>query len=230
MSKQTILTLTLALLMPSIVFADTVLVSNVADNVAWNDVRVPGGGTQLYDSRTLTFDGFDGEVIASLSFDLELTGTYDDSPALDLNGDGVIDWATTQSDFYAAGASYSPWIDESPLSMQVTVTPTGTNVVVQWDGVVITPGVSGTPGWNDAVSMTLEDLGFGPGGTVPSDSFTTNEIRLGNLNEAGPSGHGTVFTIPEASLVIVAVPEPATGCLFVFAATAIAWRRRRSFR
>ncbi|MEC5127652.1 Ig-like domain-containing protein [Verrucomicrobiales bacterium BCK34] len=188
-----------------------IVVTEVADDQAWTHAISETGSDESYDAKTITYTGLSGYSQGSLSLTLSVDGTYDDSIAIDLDGDGVIDYIVTEEDFRSSGAvGYTPWTDASPLSFEVLVTTTGTTVVTTWDGVVITPGAGGAPvngpghggGFDNVSGFTLETLGYNPDGTVPSDDFTTSQIRLGTLNDGGPSESGISFAIQINNLVV----------------------------
>ncbi|MCA9073403.1 MAG: PEP-CTERM sorting domain-containing protein [Planctomycetaceae bacterium] len=211
--------------------AGLVTVNNVSDNTAWTHPTY-GSGTQEYDARSLTFTNCAGLLVSSLQFQVQLTGVYDDSPALDLDGDGTIDWVMSQDDWYAAVGSgnYQPWVDATPLNISVEVTRTGTTVNATWDGTAGTPGVGATPGFDNVSGLTLQSLGFGVNGLVPNNSFTTNQIRFGNLNQTGPSGHGMTFILPESSINVSSTPEPNSLALALLGGIGCLCRRRRNQR
>ena len=227
-----------------------------ADNVGWPDVpAISVGGTELYDARSLTIEGASGLAVESVRIFLDTSGTFDDSIAMDIDGDGTIDFATTQDDAYnTAGIGsgvYAPWVDASPYTFDAVITATGTTLASYWNGVEIIQGAgSGAAGFNNAAGFTLEDWGFNAGGIIPSADFTTGVMRLGNLNTDGISGHDISFSFdavvildtdgnqhvfdPDGdgvpSSVPSAVPEPGTVALLMgmLAFGLTVWSKRRS--
>ncbi len=186
----------------------------VADNVQWLDPEVSTTANldQRYDARALYFNGMKGKKLPGnqLAFELNIGGTYDDSIAIDLNGDDKIDYVVTQGDAYQnRGLRYRPWVDASPMSFSVVIKPNSTEVVATWAGQQVIPGKGGptnkmnTGGGYDRISgMGLKDLGFQADGTIPSDKFTTKTIRVGSLNDAGPGSHNMTFDLEQ-----IAVPS-----------------------
>lgn len=184
-------------------------------------------GDQQYDAKALRYQGLAGESLSALTFTVEVGGSFDDSLAIDLDGDGVIDYLLSQGDaFETLGTpsppTYTPWIDASPFQAVVTITTEGTSIAASWDGTPLTPGVSTTPapaapGFDNIGSITLSDLGFGADGAIPSNDFTTTEIRVGSINTGGVGEPGISFSLGgdvyrPPSLVIV---EESTTAYFI---------------
>ena len=159
-------------------------------------------GDQQYDSKALRYQGLAGESLSALTFTVEVGGSFDDSLAIDLEGDGVIDYLLSQGDtFETLGLGvYTPWIDASPFEAVVTITTEGTSVAATWDGTTLNAGSStsaypAAPGFDNIGSITLSDLGFGADGAIPNDDFTTSEIRVGSINTGNVGAPGVSFSL-----------------------------------
>lgn len=106
----------------------------------------------------------------------------------------------------------------------------GTSLATYWNGVEIDARAGIIAGFNNVRTFTFSDWGFGPGGTVVGDDFTSGEMRLGNINIAGPGGHdiafaydavvlkdtegGTYVFDPGGDGIPSAVPETSSFALF----------------
>lgn len=160
-------------------------------------------GDQQYDSKALRYQGLAGESLSALIFTVEVAGSFDDSLAIDLEGDGVIDYLLSQGDaFETLGryGPYTPWIDASPFEAVVTITTEGTSVAASWDGTTLVAGSStsaapAAPGFDNIGSITLSDLGFGADGAIPNNDFTTSEIRVGSINTGNVGAPGVSFSL-----------------------------------
>ncbi len=189
-----------------------------ADNIPWSDPRISdtnyyGTDKERYDTRTLKFVGMKGRRLKGgvLKFSVDFAGTFDDSVAMDLDGDGGIDYAVTQGDAHTTeglkGGGYAPWKDAGPMKFEVEVGLEETSVVASYNGIRIFPGNAGPTesggnlggGFDWARYMNLKTLGFNADGTIPSDEFTMKGIRVGNLNDSGSSHHGMSFEIESGS-------------------------------
>jgi hypothetical protein len=226
---------------------------NFADNVAWPQTPafVVAGSANLYDSRVLRIENAAGFTIESVRIILDTTGTFDDSIAMDIDANGIIDYTTTQDDAYATPGTtegiYTPWTDASPFTFDAVITQTGTTLTTYWNGVAITPG-AGSPdtGFNDASGFTLQDWGFGAGGTITDSDFSTNAIRLGSINTDTEENHNIAFTFdaviitdtegnvytfdPDGDGLPSAVPEPATTALIIAIGAFIIAAQRRNIK
>ena len=159
-------------------------------------------GDQQYDAKALRYQGLAGESLSALTFTVEVGGSFDDSLAIDLEGDGVIDYLLSQGDaFETFGYGvYTPCIDASPFEAVVTITTEGTSIAASWDGTTLIPGSStsgppAAPGFDNIGSITLSDLGFGADGAIPSNDFTTTEIRVGSINTGNVGAPGISFSL-----------------------------------
>jgi hypothetical protein len=218
--------------------AIVVSTESVADNVAWTQTPsyTIAGSSNLYDSRALSIQDAGGLTVESVRIRLDTTGTFDDSLAMDIDADGIIDFVSTQDDAYDTAeigqGVYTPWVDASPYVLDAIITQTGTTLVTYWNGVEINVG-EGSPdtGFNTTSSFTLEDWGFGADGTIIGDDFTTQEIWLGSINTDGPENHDISFTFdavvirdtsgnqyifdPDGDGVPSSVPEPSSSALLI---------------
>lgn len=160
-------------------------------------------GDQQYDSKALRYQGLAGESLSALTFTVEVGGSFDDSLAIDLDGDGVIDYLLSQGDAFEAlcrYGCYTPWVDASPFEAAVTITTEGTSVAASWDGTTLIAGSStdeypAAPGFDNMGSITLSDLGFGADGAIPNNDFTTSEIRVGSINTGNVGTPGVSFSL-----------------------------------
>ncbi len=160
-------------------------------------------GDQQYDSKALRYQGLAGESLSALIFTVEVAGSFDDSLAIDLQGDGDIDYLLSQGDAYETLGYqvYTPWIDASPFEAVVTITTEGTSVAASWNGTTLTAGSStssvpsAAPGFDNIGSITLSDLGFGADGAIPNNDFTTSEIRVGSINISNQGFPGISFSL-----------------------------------
>ncbi|MEA5575621.1 PEP-CTERM sorting domain-containing protein [Anabaena sp. UHCC 0451] len=188
-------------------------VNLITDNGSWGPPPGYASGS-FYDEFSLTVTGTPGEVVSSLDFTFAFDGLFDDSIALDLNRDGVVDYAANYYDLNAAkGGGYAPWAiaaDPKNTVTKLSITPTGStaSVSVYGNPVVLT---SANKSFNNLGSITLASLGFGPGGTIgASGSVTTTGMRFGYINISGPGGG--VPNIQASSIVQAttqSVPEPS---------------------
>ncbi len=105
----------------------------ITDNGSWGPAPGFASGS-FYDEFTLTVTGTPGEVVSALEFTFAFDGLFDDSIALDLNSDGVIDYAASYYDINAAkGGGYTPWsnpADPQNTVTTLTITPTGSTASV----------------------------------------------------------------------------------------------------
>ena len=160
-------------------------------------------GDQQYDSKALRYQGLAGESLSALTFTVEVGGSFDDSLAIDLDGDGVIDYLLSQGDAFESlcrYGCYTPWVDASPFEAVVTITTEGTSVAASWDGTTLIAGSStdefpAAPGFDNMGSITLSDLGFGADGAIPNNDFTTSEIRVGSINTGDVGAPGVSFSL-----------------------------------
>lgn len=160
-------------------------------------------GDQQYDSKALRYQGLAGESLSALTFTVEVGGSFDDSLAIDLDGDGVIDYLLSQGDAFETlcrYGCYTPWVDASPFEAVVTITTEGTSVAASWDGTTLIAGSStdeypAAPGFDNMGSITLSDLGFGADGAIPNNDFTTSAIRVGSINTGNVGTPGVSFSL-----------------------------------
>ncbi|QQL45794.1 PEP-CTERM sorting domain-containing protein [Sulfuriroseicoccus oceanibius] len=221
--------------------------NNEANDQIWTQPGFSAGGTELYDQRSLTITGSQGLTIDSVRVLLDTSGTFDDSLAIDIDADGTIDFVASQSDAYATTGvnNYSPWVGASPYTLDMTITSTGTTIKAFWGGVEINVGA--VNGFNNASSFTLLDWGLIGAGSneIPTDNFTSTSMRLGSVNESGPSGNNMSFNIdavvikdtsggttvydPDGDGVPAqAVPEPGSSLLVGISGAMALLRRRRA--
>ena len=222
----------------------TVTRIDVADNVDWTLAGFSeAGSTEKYDERQLHIVGGAGLTIDKIELILDTTGTFDDSIAMDIDADGTIDFLRSQSDAYATPGigegPYTPWVDASPYTFDAIITTTGTTLKSYWDGVEILPNATGSSqGFFTKGGFTVADFLGVAGGIIPLNDFYSNKIRLGSLNDVGPSGHdisfnfetvlftdsdGNTYTFTGTDLV----PEPTSGLLLLAFAGVTAFARRR---
>ncbi|MFC5050100.1 PEP-CTERM sorting domain-containing protein [Rubritalea spongiae] len=262
-TRQLFLPTCTSLILASSAYAVTITQNDVSNNQAWNLSGFSQGGTELYDERSLTIDGANGYELQEVRIILDTTGNYDDSIGIDMTADGVIDFLATQTAAYATPGigsgkgNYQPWVDATPFGLDARITSAGTTIVATWNGVeiILTGNRTSDPsgGFNDISGFTLQDWSNGNidnNGTITSNNFTSTILRLGSLNDDGPSSHGLSFDIdavvfkdkdgettvfdpdgdgvpPTVGGSTTAVPEPSSVSLLLLGASAALFRRKR---
>lgn len=232
--------------------AISVTQNDVSNNTAWTSPSFSAGGTELYDERSLTINDAQGTTVEFIQIILDTTGNFDDSLALDIDADGTIDFISSENDAYnnpsTGSGTYTPWNDASPFTLSAIITKTGTTVKAYWDGIEIDAGVATGIAFNK--SFTLQDwagaTNMNADGLILNNNFTSGVIRLGSLNEHGPSEHGLTFDLdtvvlkdsngdfhtfdPDGDGVSSqAVPEPSSSALLLLGAgLGLARRKRRA--
>ena len=194
-----------------------------------------GSGTAgNYDGFTLTVTGTAGESVGSISLNIAFDGLFDDSIGIDLDGDGNIDFSADYFDIPATPgiASYTPWtnlMDVQNTVATITIGATGSSASLSVYGVDFIAGSSGagSASFDNLSTITLEDLGFEPGGLLSgSGSVTTSEIRFGYLNTDG-QGFGTP-NITSDNFSPPTVPEPSSYALLGLGLTLLTFKKRRA--
>ncbi|EDX72208.1 hypothetical protein MC7420_8300 [Coleofasciculus chthonoplastes PCC 7420] len=204
----------------------------LTDNARWSSIPSGFASGSTYDGFNFTVSGTPGEQVSEISFSFSFKGLFDDSVALDLNGDGTIDFAVDYHDVAATldpkpvasiRSLYTPWSDANDVENTITnltITPTGSTGSVSIYGKEVILGLTDQKGgyrrpsesFSNLADITLEDLGLEPGGLIPeSGTVTTSEIRIGYLNIGGQGGgnpeiESENFTISDPE----PVPEPLT--------------------
>lgn len=176
--------------------------TQTSNNAAWPST--PGTYQALtYDGLTLAIDGTAGTVVDEVRLTFNNASLFDDTLAMDVNGDGTIDiyWGYAQFDLADNGAgdsSFLPWASTGPIELSVSFTATQTTVEARLAGNLVTPVESNLAG------IGLNSLGFGAGGTIPgAGTVTLPEIRTGTINEAGPGSGDANLSIADVKIEIV---------------------------
>lgn len=179
-------------------FSASVITNTNNSDEDWEVTGFSVGGEEQYDETTLSIIDAAGLKLDSVRIVFDLSGTYDDSLTIDIQGDGVIDYVASQPDAYATpgvgrgSGNYQPWIDASPATIDILITATGTTVTTSWNGVEI--NVDAVNDFTNTISsFTLEHWGLNADGTVPDNNFTSTGLRIGNLNSDGPGGHNLTY-------------------------------------
>jgi len=150
------------------------------------------GGRQgygFYDAFSIQAQGTANEVITSLTLSFRFSGLFDDSVAVDLNGDGTIDYAVSYDNLSISGPyAPMPWSsleDAGNLGIVLTITDSGTTAQSYLYGYTVTTTEAGYV--NSLASITLTNLGLknlNASGTVVSNG----SMRVGFLNRSGNGG------------------------------------------
>jgi len=200
----------------------------VTDNGSWPTVPSGFVSGSAYDGFTLTVEGTAGEVMSDINLAFNFSGLFDDSLAIDLDGDGNIDFALDFYNIHTQAPGYNPWSNPSDVINTVTnltIGATGSSATVSVYGTDITVDSANYASFDNLASITLEDLGFGAGGTIlDGGTVTTSEMRFGYINTAGP-GSGTPEITSESFSQPVDVPEPASFAIFALAMAGLGVRR-----
>ncbi|WDE02792.1 PEP-CTERM sorting domain-containing protein [Thalassomonas viridans] len=202
----------------------------VTDNGSWPTVPSGFVDGSAYDGFTLTVEGQAGEVMSDIHLTLNFSGLFDDSLAIDLDGDGTIDFALDFYNIHAQSPGYTPWSDAGDVANTVTrltIGATGSSASVSvYDTDIILDSVN-YDSFDNLAAITLEDLGFGAGGTIlEGGRVTTSEMRFGYINTAGP-GSGMPEITSESFSQGVDVPEPASAALLALAIMGLSVRRQK---
>lgn len=210
----------------------------VTDNGVWPSVPVGYGGLG-YDGFTLTVTGTPGEAVASLSLQYAFNSLFDDTTAIDLDGDGTIDFAADYFDVNGAvdapNLPYQPWIDINDVQNTVTtiiIGAAGSSAIVEVYGNLVVLGAFSIDSFDNLSGITLTSLGFDPGGLIPgSGVVTTSEMRFGLLNTAGPGGGTSNLTSSSFSSQLQVIPEPSTFLLLLAGLLGVlgyGWHRKKT--
>ena len=244
----------LSLALGTLTQASVVVTQNIdADDVTWTRAGFTDPDpldplVEKYDQRSLSISGAKDLVLQSVRIILDTSGVFDDSLSVDIDADGTIDFIASQEDAYnnpATGVGvYTPWVSALPFTLEALITLTGTTITAYWNGIEIDAGV--VSGLDDVANYTLEDWGNGSisgDGTITDDVFLSEAIRVGNLNEAGPSAHDMSFSIdalvlkddtgeeyvfdPDNDGIPSSVPEPSSSSLLLISGALACFRRKR---
>jgi hypothetical protein len=243
--------------------AQTVTYINTANDAVWPSVpsgyiadqsAYNGDGTNnywwqqngagYYDAFKLRVSGNAGDTISSITISFHFSGTFDDSVAIDLNGNGTIDYALQHGliDQAYAGTGrpgfWQPWLyldDATNLGVILTITDSGSSAAAYLYGRQL--GTSGAGYLNTLSNISLASLGLT---TIGVDGYTdsTGSLRIGFLNASGQGGgHPTLGpnsfsydpsqTYTDTGLGGQTIPEPSTYGLIGIGALGVAFAARR---
>ena len=215
--------------------AVTVTYTQTANNALWSSapagynsdsyefIPATGGswsglqGFGFYDAFTINAQGTANASVTSLTLSLRFAGLFDDSVAIDLNGDGTIDYALSYDNLSSTniGSFYAPWsnlTDAANLGIVLTITASGTTANSYIYGVSVANSGSGRV--DDLSGITLASLGLGVlDGNGQATS--TGSLRIGFLNQYGNGGglpliSNLNFNYNPGVTYNPAVPEPST--------------------
>ena len=171
-------------------------------------------GYGFYDAFRVQVQGGANQVLNSLTISFRFTGLFDDSVALDLDGDGTVDYALSFANIEASVPFFPmPWAnyeDAGNLGIVLTITDSGTTAQSYLYGYTVSTAEAGYV--NSLASITLANLGLknlNSAGTA----LSTGSMRVGFLNQQGngggtPSISGANFNFDPNNYY--PVPEPST--------------------
>lgn len=174
-------------------------------------------GLGFYDAFRIHAQGDANAPIDSLTVGFRFDGNFDDSVAIDLNGDGTIDYALSYDNLSSTniGNFYAPWhslTDAANLGIVLTITASGTTANSYLYGVPVSNAGNGRV---DTLSdITLSSLGLGVlDGN--GEATSTGSLRVGFLNQYGNGGGLPLLTSANFSYnpsltYAPGVPEPST--------------------
>lgn len=175
------------------------------------------GGRQgygFYDAFRIQAQGGANEVISSLTISFRFSGLFDDSVALDLNGDGSIDYTVSWDNLAISGPHFpTPWSsleDAGNLGIVLTITDSGTTAQSYLYGYTVATTQAGYV--NSLAGITLTNLGL-KNLDASGAAISNGSMRVGFLNRDGFGG-GTP-SVGEANFnydpnQTYPVPEPST--------------------
>lgn len=209
--------------------------SQTANNAAWPSAPsgyntnsyefIPGNsgsysgrqGFGFYDAFGIRAQGDANAPVTSLTLSFRFSGLFDDSVAIDLDGDGAIDYALSYDNLSGTniGSFYAPWsslTDATNLGIVLTITGSGTTASSYIYGVPVSNSGSGRV--NNLSGITLSTLGLDEL-DASGEAVSTGSLRIGFLNQYG-NGGGTPllstgnFGYNPSLTYSPAVPEPST--------------------
>jgi hypothetical protein len=244
--------------------AQTVTYTNTANDVQWPSRT--SGYTNLsyysitgpyieatngyYDAFKIRVNGTAGDTINSITLSFRFSGLFDDSVAIDLNGNGSIDYAIPYDAIARARGGWQPWAylnDATNLGMVLNITSSGTTATTYIYGQVVSPTTNESGYINTLANINLSTLGLD---TIGQSGYTdsTRSFRIGFLDiDSGGGGHPTLgqdsFSYNPAQTytdtgagggggtvnvgVSDVIPEPSTYGLIGIAALGVAFAARR---
>ena len=174
-------------------------------------------GLGFYDAFSLRAQGAANAAVTSLTLSFRFSGLFDDSVAIDLDGDGTIDYALSYDNLSSTniGSFYAPWsslTDATNLGIVLTITGSGTTASSYIYGVPVSNAGNGRVDNLSGISLFtlgLDEL------DANGEAVSTGSLRIGFLNQYG-NGGGTPllssanFGYDPGVTYSPAVPEPST--------------------
>lgn len=174
-------------------------------------------GYGFYDAFSIRAQGDANAPITSLTLSFRFAGLFDDSVAIDLDGDGAIDYALSYDNLSTTniGTFYAPWsslTDATNLGIVLTITGSGTTASSYIYGVPISNAGNGRVDNLSGISLFtlgLDEL------DANGEAVSVGSLRIGYLNQYG-NGGGTPllssanFNYNPSVTYSPAVPEPST--------------------
>jgi len=194
-------------------------------------------GYGFYDAFKIHAQGEANATVNSITLSFRFSGLFDDSVAVDLNGDGTIDYSLPYWNIADVSTNWYPWAslqDATNLGIVLTIGTSATTAQAYVYGTLVPVGGIGY--YNNLSSITLASLGLASL-DANGQATSTNSVRIGFLNVGGGSntviGGGGTPTLSSSNFGFdpnqtYAVPEASTyGLMLGGLALAGAVIRRR---